>query len=585
VINEDLAREGYFETFISQLWQVECLNLSVNGNELQFGDQLALKNALESDGLSVKEIKKSLSIPSDLTLSKEEIALFGVHHDSKLLHDYGEINYQLWFNEQNVGKRKTCLLDATGSAAHHHGTIPIPKQPRNNIIPFCTQINNLSCIRTMGIDIKGGPYDPTTQESSSRSLTGKHFQVLEQSLRRIYSMSSVQQYLGKIGMFAICFDRIWFISYERKHNRSKCKQEESIDILTINPSDLSELWAILTVEALRDPDIIYVQGNHDSCYLSQFLNSLHPDSFHYCRTRFVAMSMNQVYAISLPQLSTIQGNVSLGISSKDKHFALKVISSQSQFIAEVECITRINQYIEKNDGVLGDGTVPVPFYAIGFKPWGGNLECFNAKYTQIDFESIKNDLVDVFKGNEVIGSFSSLTMHDEYDQPVVPWWLHQPIPSKPLNGGVIVMHCGDLYCRPDSNSLSSLMDGVTYWLNLYHDAGVLHRDIRFNNMVRFSNVPSHYTPSIIESADNKAVTEATCLQWQLIDFNTACCLAEDRSEVKTILQRNSSQYLRAGWLVKRTAKQSEDSETTFKYSWRKYDDIQMLVDCFSKTQN
>ncbi len=96
--------------------------------------------------------------------------------------------------------------------------------------------------------------------------------------------------------------------------------------------------------------MMFMEDNVDYFYLINFLNHIHPKMAHYCRTRFVNMSMNSVYAVSLPQLPSL-GAKTICVSKKDKHFALKVIMSKAQFEQEVQCIAQINRYVNKH-GVL-----------------------------------------------------------------------------------------------------------------------------------------------------------------------------------------------------------------------------------------
>jgi hypothetical protein len=218
--------------------------------------------------------------------------------------------------------------------------------------------------------------------------------------------------------------------------------------------------------------------------------------------------MNRVYAVSLPQLQSLHKKT-ICVSKNEKHFALKVVTSQFEFDQEVQCIAQINRYINEH-GVLEDEFPH--FYAFGSKKLNSDYILHNS-YELVNFEYIKSQMRKVFSDTATLLP--------------TPWWLYDPNPTTSINeGGVIVMLCGDLYNRVTSDNMNFMACGVNYWLGLYHKAHVVQRDIRLSNILRFS-YPPVYTYFRNRYGNTYVVSNVdSFLQWQLIDFNLGYCLNE-----------------------------------------------------------
>ncbi len=257
------------------------------------------------------------------------------------------------------------------------------------------------------------------------------------------------------------------------------------------------------------------------------------------------------------------------MSKNDKHFALKVIPSRAQFEQEVQCITQINRYVNQHGGL--EYEFPY-FYAFGSKPWNGNYVSHSVNEPVV-ISHIKMSMPKVFGDSTgLVGSMTSLTVDSTVS--VKPWWLYEPIPTMSLDGGVIVMLCGDFYHRVALDTVKSMTHGVQYWLDIYHKANVLHRDIRLSNIMRFDHPPL-YRPFInqrmIASASN------SCLQWQLIDFNVGYCLAGTESHILTKIHRDTAQWKYAGWIVQQKIQENQ-LFGHIEFPWKYSDDDQMLMD-------
>eukprot|EP01031_Cornospumella_fuschlensis_P030251 gene30251-36557_t len=327
----------------------------------------------------------------------------------------------------------------------------------------------------------------------------------------------------------------------------------------------------------------------DALYLIDFLSHLHPKLPFYCRTRFVSMSMNRVYAVTLPQLQN--GNKGDFVVAKyTKHFALKIVPSQDQFEQEVKCITRINEHLAQQRTFFGQGVGNFTyFYALGSKKWGEALSTYQY-CPELRFDNIKSDLENVVfsdRGNIVgKGSSSSNSNSRSADNSAQPWWLFQPKSEKPLPGGVIVMLCGHFGEALSDADVESVVEGVSAWLKLYHDARVLHRDIRLSNIMRFSS-PSSYNPYFYYGSNSYNTSASTTvarnsLQWQLIDFNLGYCFEEEEQGDTAIthLQRGAAQCESAGVMVRgavATETQTNPDWLQMQYHWTYSDDYQMLL--------
>jgi hypothetical protein len=516
-------------------------------------------NAVGSNPCDIADIRNYLGISASLQLSSDDVESHGLIHDPEALHTMGETNYQKWFNEQNINNNRNNYILRT---QHVNSRIPVALQPENEVFRFTGKTDNLSMLRPLAIEFKGNKY-PANHRSSGK-LIAMHFEVIEQAIRRIYSMSCIQQFIGNIGVFAVCHDRVWLVWYKRTIDPEEGKQSESIHVMTIDPGDFRFLWALLTKEALADRNVIFVEGNNDFYYLIQFLNYIYPNIAYYCRTKFVSMSNNSVYAVTLPQLTGRKSTSTMCVSKVDKHFALKVVSSQSYFEREVDCIARINSYID--DKNVQEAS---KFYAFGSKAWNGDY-ISHAFSPPIDFTKLKKPL------NHVVSNESM-----DFGSDLQPWWLFEPAPRQPLEGGVIVMRCGDYskHAKAYDNVVEPMIFGVQFWLNLYHQAQVLHRDIRLPNIMRFDDPPV-YTAIVDRNSNETSRNNGnrnSCLQWQLIDFSIGHCLKKDEESVMTQLHINSAQYQNAGWMVKEINNQEQ-----FEYEWTYFDDQQMMMNVFVK---
>lgn len=290
------------------------------------------------------------------------------------------------------------------------------------------------------------------------------------------------------------------------------------------------------------------------------------------------MSMNSVYAVSLPQLESARATT-ICVPKNDKHFALKVIRSEAQFDQEVRCIAQINKYFDECDFPEGEFS---QFYAFGSRKWREKYVSHSSN-EPVDFESIRFDISRVF--GDLLGledDMHALAVRNNCILPQqTPWWLYDPSPATPLKGGVIVMLCGNYRHKITPDTVQSMSRGVQYWLDLYHKARVVHRDVRASNILRFSPPPQHR--HVVQKTVPHACKES-CLQWQLIDFNLGYCLEESKNHVQTTLQRGFLQWKNAGWLVQQILQRKANDHRVEQIAvlWTYLDDDQMFLDLLLK---
>jgi len=121
----------------------------------------------------------------------------------------------------------------------------------------------------------------------------------------------------------------------------------------------------------------------------------------------------------------------------------------------------------------------------------------------------------------------------------------------------------------------SFVRDILYWLRLVHSAGVVQRDIRSSNIVRFSPVSTYVEDGVSGPILNNPTDKEP--EWQLIDFNIGNIVAQN--EVICI-NKASGQYRGAGRAVKSVGEQS--ASETFDYKWTTSDDYEMLCELMMK---
>jgi hypothetical protein len=139
------------------------------------------------------------------------------------------------------------------------------------------KLDNMLANRTVGVELKGGKHKPT--HVFTLELNTYDSSVLLQSLQRAYSMSCAQGYVGSIGVFAVCSDKVWLVWFKREFvspNKNDAPVlTQSFHVMGMNPDDLGEMWAVLAKEAVENPNVFYLD-NKDA----RFLNSIYPNLAH-----------------------------------------------------------------------------------------------------------------------------------------------------------------------------------------------------------------------------------------------------------------------------------------------------------------
>eukprot|EP01031_Cornospumella_fuschlensis_P030250 gene30250-36556_t len=237
-VKEDRTPLSTLSAFLLGLATETALRLVANGSsELMQGylDDRAWLQAVDGTEMPSDKILALLSVlPESSKLTEKELENYGVIHDPNQLHLLGEETYQKKFDHLDVGQRE-CFLAPTSSS---NMPIPVGKQHDQGVFRFSGKADNLSVLRPMAIEFKGRPYKENLKPVGRKELTGLHYSVLEQALRRVYSISCIQQFLGNIGVFAACADRLWLVWFRRELDPARAKKLESIDVIKLDPASL-----------------------------------------------------------------------------------------------------------------------------------------------------------------------------------------------------------------------------------------------------------------------------------------------------------------------------------------------------------
>jgi hypothetical protein len=428
-------------------------------------------------------------------------------------------------------------------------------------------------------------------------------------------MSCYQEYFSDIIVFAVCADMMWIIKYTgefvRHPETNQHRFNRKIDIIAANPSHLGSLWGALTYRAIQRKQCGFNTSTADYFYLTQFLNTICPNLAHYCRTRCIGSSMNRVYAVTLPQQygdGTRSNQQTFAASARTKHLAVKVIASNALFDQEVACLERIWGYINQLTGGSSsssttanarpsmniDEVVAKRFYAYGYMRMATGtarnpptITLFNPD-DEIKLPGLQQEM------NALLQPLRDNTCQLSEKKHKDVWWLHQPVPTTPLTGGVIIMHCGDYSLDGHSEvynekellmKYSQIRGDLSFWLELIHNAGVLHRDLRLPNILRFKSTlrtfVHHHVAVSNESGSTQREVHADPEEgeWQLIDFNVSACLERGASTADTLLKKSEAQFKYGGWRLHRKGRKMEGD--SFVYEWSQIDDMEMLMKTLS----
>jgi hypothetical protein len=537
---------------------------------------------------------------------------YEIVHDSNQLWNLGETKYQKKFNDANKANR--FMVSSTFAS---NGCIPYPKLPDDDskfVVTGSGGGDHVSLVDHISIEWKG-PCHTTLVVPAFCRMQDHHYAVIFQSIQRVYAMSCYQEYFSDIIVFAVCADMMWIIKYSSEFVRHPQTQQHhfhrKIDIIAADPGHLGSLWGSLTYRAIQRKQCGFNTSTADYCYLTRFLNTICPNLAHYCRTRFIGSSMNRVYAITLPQRygdDTLNNQYSLASSARTKHLAVKVIASGSLFDQEVACLQQIWSYINQlthgsssktANAIIPsmkiDEVVAKRFYAYGYMRMASGttrnpptITLFNpedaSKFPELQQEI--NLLLQPLRDNTC-----ELAKNKHKDV----WWLHQPVATTPLTGGVIIMHCGD-YSHDGHSEVyhgkellkrySKLHSDLFLWLELIHNAGVLHRDLRLPNILRFKSSSRTFVHHRV-AASSESTSASTHIEvhanpegeWQLIDFNVSACLQGGASTADTVLKKSEAQFKYGGWRLCREGNSMEDDP--FHYQWSMIDDLEMLTKTLS----
>ena len=141
-----------------------------------------------------------------------------------------------------------------------------------------------------------------------------------------------------------------------------------IKIIPMDPNLSSATWELFSKEGLMNRHVMFSQPD-DAALLLNALQAISPDFSYFCRNRLIGSSMSNVYGVTLPQFwkGPTDKMATLALSKTVKHFAVKIIAEQDYLDNEVNCLSKICDFLENNCDV---DTIDVErFYALGY--WKG----------------------------------------------------------------------------------------------------------------------------------------------------------------------------------------------------------------------
>ena len=161
------------------------------------------------------------------------------------------------------------------------------------------------------------------------------------------------------------------------------------------------------------------------------------------------------------------------------------------------------------------------------------------------------------------------------------------------------MLCGDYKHRAVDfmkSKYSKIEDDITFWLRFVHEAGVMHCDIRYQNIVRIPN-QQHFFHRVANYVSPLSIQLSSNHEWQLIDFSFGHLLVGDKSiesdtkggftssatkyhaTVNLTIHKNTGQYISGGNTLHRVGKKCAGNN--FEYTWMVGDDYEMMMRALS----
>jgi hypothetical protein len=523
-----------------------------------------------------------LSSPRSLTSAGGPDAEYAIVFDLNQLKTEGATKYQQIFNDANRASKYIV------SAAYANDQIPVPKYTFDGVFAFNGRSDCVSIVRPWFIEFKGGSHSEE-YDCGNVELITEDWALIQQCIDRVCCTAALNSHYSVVGAFGVTCTRLWVTVFRREWIDNGAKEpslRERVHILRSEPNNLSHLWALLTEEAVLNRDLMFVDRT-DSAYLTSFLNGV--SMIHgYCKSSVAGASSSNVYSMGVPGGYTAkQDKCNVGRVGDTKHVSVKIIRNRDHFERECRCVKQISEYLHQTDLDAAK-----KFYVAGTWQYGScSYEPLSAQWAQFFHDVNRNAVAFLSK------SLEANTIHG-----LTPWWLYTPAPRKCEAGGIIIMRCADVGAEPGLKMFADAQE----WLRHIHDAGVLHCDLKFQNMLLFRSFETAFGEATKQYRFHTLIDSAMLNKlddgWQIVDFGASyACEANAKARkarqpspspaaaynadapvipfslplAVVSIVKDSGQYLTAGKRIRRSGA-SVQSGHAFEVQWSVEDDWDMF---------
>jgi hypothetical protein len=354
--------------------------------------------------------------------------------------------------------------------------------------------------------------------------TCSHLSGLEQALKRILSSVTCYGYFAKHMVF-VQEKYFSFVVYFDEEN-----SERTIQIYLVTIEDLVSLMLMIN-ENLKDKAFATEWLYHsDSSILFKLFHSMNRELFGNERNLSDAqilkhsISSSKIYKIRIGQKRTGKSVID---SIHDPCFVVKINWDIRRYLDEVTALQRINTvYAAMNE----------EHYSIGYMNGDSNGVCFFGRTNQPSSATVSQE-------TNFVSQSTPRYWFDGY--------MNIPMKEPTRAYGVIIMHEG----KSIEEFTIDVYRDVVQSIRKIHEAKVLHRDIRPNNIMYFPKFQRHF----------------------IVDFDLAIAVVENAFSARTTIQRDSGQGKRIPFRYKELfARYSHWNEITVDWSFD--DDVLMICE-------
>lgn len=408
---------------------------------------------------------------------------------------------------------------------HHSQVMIVNEDEMKNVTPISGTIDLVSSKGPLFLEIKGRKL-PARRDLT---VTNKEKEVLEQILKRIYRLRCSYGQVKNIVGFAVTSGYAWCFAFHRHVYNHVFN--ESLRIWRIKHTEVFKIWGAVAAacESRHSDWVLTSDGPLVNNCLQQF--GYHPSLCAVIMESASQRSSHRVYHISFPlpcKYCVANGSPALGIPHNDIAFSMKVHAAgkHNNYVNEASRIKQIRDYLKCSSP---EYQREHPFYAYFGMPY------LDAKFPLIStgitvdqhpifenkFAEMRNSLESglTVRLDEAAGAPAVLHSPNVWDFFSTNMAVAAPMDSSRPNdrGGVIIMDVGARTYFKDAE-MQLIQLGVMKSLELTHDAGVCHCDIRDTNILKFGS------------------------EYQLIDYNLAVSVKGNVTHAATVTFGEGAQY-------------------------------------------